>query len=109
MQVSCEKVKVQNTTLFHHRKLSFCFVNTFSSSVLPHVHSEFLLPECPVSTFSLFKTDFRYVTRKLGQVSTNSLPGTEIFTGVFNISVIGEVLTNPPVTYSTQDCASTVH
>ena len=42
-------------------------------------------------------------------MSTNSLPGTEIFTGVFNINVIGEVLANPPVTYSTQDCASTVH
>ena len=55
------------------------------------------------------KTYFRYVTRKCGQVSTNSLPGTEIFTGVFNTSVIGEVLTNPPVTYSTKDCASTVH
>jgi len=55
MQGSSEKVKVQNTTLFHHRQLSFFFLNTFSSSVLPHVHSEFLLPECSVSTCSLFQ------------------------------------------------------
>jgi len=31
--------------------------------------------------------------------------GTEIFTGVFNTDVIGLVLTNPSVTYSTQYCA----
>ena len=55
MQGISEKVRTQNTNIFHHRQLSFCFVNNLSSSVLPHVHSEVLLPERPVSTFSLFK------------------------------------------------------
>jgi len=34
--------------------LSFCFVNKFSSWVLPYVHRE-VLPERPANTVSLFK------------------------------------------------------
>jgi len=94
MQDSNEKMKIQNTNLFHRRQISFCFLNKLSSSVLPPVHSEVLLPKRPVSTFSLFKTDFRYVTQK-AKCQQILFQGTEIFTGVFNISFIGEILTIP--------------